>query len=233
MSLSDRRSDVVTTAASTPTDDKQAQARLRVSRHACEMFWERGVAATTGDDIAAAAGLSTRTIWRYFRTKESCVEPVLALSAKRFIALADRWPAELSLADHMAADMVQNPLTEREIADEVAALRIATMSATEPALRTAYLMVHDEMERGFIPVVARRLRLPDDDLTVRLCAAAVTAAFRVVDEDVGRRTIIEKEKVTQQEALALIDRAILDATNGRLGGPVEPHTAERAITTTK
>ncbi|WP_443678345.1 TetR/AcrR family transcriptional regulator [Mycolicibacterium pyrenivorans] len=214
--------DVVTSAASTPTDDKQAQARLRVSRHACELFWERGVAATTGDDIAAAVGLSTRTIWRYFRSKESCVEPVLALSAKRFIALANRWPAELSLAEHMAADMVQNPLTEREIADEVAALRIATMSATEPALRTAYLMVHDEMERGFIPVVARRLRLPDDDLTVRLCAAAVTGAFRVVDEDVGRRTIIDKEKVTQQEALALIDRAIRDATNGRLGGPVEP-----------
>lgn len=150
------------------------------------------------------------------------MEPVLGVSAKRFIALADRWPAELSLADHMATDMVQNPLTARELADEVAALRIATVSETEPALRTAYLMVHDEMERGFIPVVARRLRLPDGDLTVRLCAAAVTAAFRVVDEDVGRRVIIEKEKVTQQEALALIDRAIRDATNGRLGGPVEP-----------
>jgi AcrR family transcriptional regulator len=215
-------SDIDTTAASSAAEDKQSQARLRVSRHACELFWERGVAATTGDDIAAAAGLSTRTIWRYFRTKESCVEPVLALSAKRFIALANRWPAELSLADHMAADMVQNPLTDREIADEVAALRIATMSASEPALRTAYLMVHDEMERGFIPVVARRLRLPEDDLTVRLCAAAVTGAFRVVDEDVGRRAIIDKEKVTQQEALALIDRAIRDATNGRLGGPVEP-----------
>jgi len=122
----------------------------------------------------------------------------------------------------MAADMIENPLTERELADEVASLRIATMSSSEPALRTAYLMVHDEMERGFVPVVARRLRLPEDDLTARLCAAAVTAAFRVVDEDVGRRAIIEKEKVSQQEALALVDRAIRDATNGRLGGPVEP-----------
>ena len=215
-------SDIDTAEASSTADDKQSQARLRVSRHACELFWERGVAGTTGDDIAAAAELSTRTIWRYFRSKESCVEPVLAQSAKRFIALASRWPDELSLADHMAADMIENPLTERELADEVASLRIATMSSSEPALRTAYLMVHDEMERGFVPVVARRLRLPEDDLTARLCAAAVTAAFRVVDEDVGRRAIIEKEKVSQQEALALVDRAIRDATNGRLGGPVEP-----------
>jgi AcrR family transcriptional regulator len=172
------------------------------------------VSQTSGDDIAAAAGLSTRTVWRYFRSKESCVEPVLALSAQRFIALADRWPAELSLADHMAAYTAAHPLTEQEVADEMSALRIATLSATEPALRTAYLMVHDEMERGFLPVVARRLRLPEDDLTVRLCAAAVTGAFRVIDEDVGHRLIVEKEKVSQQEALALIDRAIR--------GPVPP-----------
>jgi AcrR family transcriptional regulator len=214
--------DIDAAAASSSADDKQTQARLRVSRHACELFWERGVAGTTGDDIAAAAGLSTRTIWRYFRTKESCVEPVLALSAKRFIALASRWPDELSLAEHMAADMIENPLTERQLADEIASLRIATMSATEPALRTAYLMVHDEMERGFAPVVAKRLRLAEDDLTARLFAAAVTAAFRVVDEDVGRRAIVDGERVSQEEALALIDRAIRDATNGRLGGPVEP-----------
>lgn len=198
------------------------QARLEVSRHACALFWERGVSATSGDDIAAAAGLSTRTIWRYFRTKESCVEPVLSLSAQRFIAQARRWPAELSLAEHMEADMAAHPLTDAELADEVSALRIATMSGEEPALRTAYLMVHDEMERLFVPVVAQRLGLPEGDLTARLCAAAVVGAFRVIDEDVGRRVIVDKETVSQQEALALIDRAVRDATNGRFGGPTSP-----------
>ncbi|WP_307787662.1 helix-turn-helix domain-containing protein [Mycolicibacterium sp. S2-37] len=217
LSLSVRRYRIGTPAAS---DDRQAQARLRVSRLACELFWEHGVAATSGDDIAAAAGLSTRTIWRYFRSKESCVEPVLALSAQRFIASAYRWPAEMSLADHLAADTAQHPLTEEEITDVRAALRIATMSATDPALRTSYLMVNDQMERDFIPVVARRLRLPEEHLTVRLCAAAVSGAFRVIDEDVGRRVIVDKEIVTQEEALDLIDRAVRDATNGRFGGPV-------------
>ena len=148
------------------------------------------------------------------------MEPVLALSVQRFIDLAHRWPAELSLAEHLAKETNERPLTESEMADEISALRIATLSVTEPALRTAYLMVHDEMERGFLPVVARRLRLPEKDLTVRLCAAAVTGAFRVIDEDVGRRVIVDKEPVTQKEALALIDRAVRDATNGRFGGPV-------------
>ena len=201
---------------------KHAEARLAVSRHACVMFWERGVSATSGDDIAAAAGLSTRTIWRYFRTKESCVEPVLAKSADRFIAILGRWPHELSLADHLAADSVQHPLVQPDIDDEVSGMRIATMSTSEPALRTAYLMVHDQMEQGFIPVIADRLHLPEDDLTVRLCAAAVTGAFRVIDEVVSTAVIVDGKSVTQAEALGLMDRAIREATNGRLGGPAIP-----------
>lgn len=199
-----------------------AEARLNVSRHACALFWERGVSGTSGDDIAAAAGLSTRTIWRYFRSKEACVEPVLAKSAHRFIGVLDRWPPELSLGEHMAADTVAHPFTPQDIDDEISAMRIAAMSVSEPALRTAYLMVHDELERGFIPVIAKRLRLVEEDLTVRLCAAATTGALRVVDEDVSIAVVLHKQEVSPQETLALIDRAILDATNGRLGGPVGP-----------
>lgn len=148
------------------------------------------------------------------------MEPVLAQSAHRFIEILGRWPPQLSLAEHLAADVIEHPLTQQDIDDEVAAMRIATMSTSEPALRTAYLMVHDELERGFIPVIAQRLGLTDDDLTVRLCAAAVTGAFRVVDEDVSRAIVVDHRAVTQSEALALIDRAIRDATNGRLGGPM-------------
>jgi AcrR family transcriptional regulator len=198
-----------------------AEARLAVSRYACALFWKRGVSGTSGDDIASAAGLSTRTIWRYFRTKESCVEPVLAKSLDRFLAVMDRWPPELSLAEHLAMDIVAHPLTPQDIEDEVSAMRIATMTPSEPALRTAYLMVHDEMERGLIPVIAKRLDLPEHGLTVRLCAAAVTGAFRVIDEDVSRTVVVERMQVTQNDALSLMDRAIRDATNGRLGGPVQ------------
>lgn len=197
-----------------------AQARLEVSRHACELFWEKGVAATSGDEIAAAAGLSTRTIWRYFRSKESCVEPVLAKSADRFLASMHRWSPELSLSEHLAADTIAYPLSERDIEDERSAMRIATLSVSDPVLRTSYLMVHDYMEKGLIPVFAQRLKLPDSDLTVKLYAAAVTAAFRVVDEEVSVAVIVRKEKFTQEEGLELMDRAISDATNGRLGGPV-------------
>ena len=193
-----------------------------MSRHACALFWAHGVSGTSGDDIASAAGLSTRTVWRYFRTKESCVEPVLAKSLDRFLDVMGRWPEELSLAAHLAADIVAHPMTPQDVEDEFSAMRIASMTPTEPALRTAYLMVHDDMERGFVPVLAKRLGLPQNDLTVRLSAAAVTGAFRVIDEDVSTAVVVHGTTVGQTETLALIDRAIREATNGRLGGPVAP-----------
>ena len=120
----------------------------------------------------------------------------------------------------MRADAIAHPFSEQDLADETAAMRIAAMSATEPALRTAYLMVHDEMERGFIPVIAKRLGLPAQDLTVRLCAAATTAALRVVDEDVSTAVVVHGRTFESQDILTLIDRAVLDATNGRIGAPV-------------
>ena len=64
---------------------KLDEARLAVSRHAAELFWKKGFEATSGDDIAAAAGISKRTIWRYFRSKEACVEPLFLLTSYRFV----------------------------------------------------------------------------------------------------------------------------------------------------
>jgi AcrR family transcriptional regulator len=205
---------------------KQEQARLEVSRHACALFWEHGVSGTSGDDIAAAAGLSTRTVWRYFRSKESCVEPVLAKSMQRFVGMLERWPDELSLGEHLAADAVSHPFSPEDLEDERRAMRIATMTDSEPALRTSYLMVHDELERALVPVIAKRLRRGVEDLTVRLCAATVTGALRVIDEDVSRAVIVEHRTFTSEEAMSLIDTAILDATNGRLGGPVSAGSRE-------
>ena len=102
-------------------------------------------------------------------------------------------------------------------------MRIATMTSSEPALRTAYLMVHDEMERGLIPVVAKRLQ------SVRRRPHRPTLRgrrHRRVPRHRRRRrqeaVVVDENEVSQSEALALIDRAIRDATNGRLGGPVTP-----------
>lgn len=52
---------------------KKAQTRQRLQEQALRLFAERGYEATTVEQIAAAAGLSHMTFFRYFPTKEDVV----------------------------------------------------------------------------------------------------------------------------------------------------------------
>ena len=56
------------------SDAQRREHRLDIARHAVRLFRDDGVAATTGRDIATAAGVSERTLWRWFRAKEACVD---------------------------------------------------------------------------------------------------------------------------------------------------------------
>ena len=50
---------------------KKARTRETLAEVSLELFLERGFEATTADDIAAASGISRRTFFRYFPTKEA------------------------------------------------------------------------------------------------------------------------------------------------------------------
>jgi AcrR family transcriptional regulator len=52
---------------------KKAQTRQRLQEHALRLFVERGYEATTVEQIAAAAGVSHMTFFRYFPAKEDAV----------------------------------------------------------------------------------------------------------------------------------------------------------------
>jgi AcrR family transcriptional regulator len=115
-------------------------ARLDVSRHAARLFWEKGFDATSGDDIAAVAGISKRTVWRYFRSKEACVEPVLKVSELRFAALLKQWPKTESIDEFLAQSMAAFVSDDAYVRDSIAAVRILAVLHREPALRSAWLM---------------------------------------------------------------------------------------------
>ncbi|MFD6433687.1 TetR/AcrR family transcriptional regulator [Streptomyces venezuelae] len=209
------------------SEQRRARLRLEISREAARLFWEHGVAATGGDRIAEAVGLSTRTIWRHFRSKESCAEPVIMQGVVTLLGVLRRWPRESALEDHLDAELAgirlgheQPPVT---LSDELLAMKMIRLADTEPALRTAWLMACDEVERELRTIIGERLERPPDDLQVRMYAASAASVVRVLDEHIGSAALAGDD-VTEFEGVTALARryarAIRTATGGAVGDPV-------------
>jgi AcrR family transcriptional regulator len=196
------------------------EVRLAISRHAARLFLERGVRGTSGDDIAAAAGLSTRTLWRYFRNKESCAEPLFAESALRLTAKLREWPRNLAIEDFLQLRFGLEERTPEEIADDIVANRLIAIMADEPALRAAWLMSAQVAEEELIEIIADRLERSVKDAEVRLCAATVTAAIRVLSETISIATVRHGQTFTRDAIIDRLGRAIRAASTLPICDPV-------------
>lgn len=163
--------------------DRRAQ-RLAISRCAVRLFRERGVAGTSGADVAAAAGISERTLWRLFRTKESCVEPLLSASLERFRQVLLDWPPGTDLTEHLRAAYTLLPAGDEP--DTEAVLAVVRLTRDAPGLRAVWLVLQERAEPTLARVLGPRLGLPPGSPEVRLLAATVNAGFRVVTDDVAR-----------------------------------------------
>jgi AcrR family transcriptional regulator len=203
-------------------EQRQQQIRLEISRETARLFWEHGVAATSGEQIANAVGISVRTIWRYFRNKESCAEPVLAQDGEEFMAVLRRWPREVSLENHLVEWATNRSRDPDQQAYDLAVIRMSVLSEKEPDLRAAWLMTHDRIERELVEIIADRLRRPTDDLEVRLHAAAANAVLRVISEDVSATLMAGVDRASIGNPIGQMAHAVRVATGGVVGDPVEP-----------
>ncbi|GAA4552103.1 TetR/AcrR family transcriptional regulator [Pseudonocardia xishanensis] len=167
---------------STEQRDRQ---RLEISRHAVRLFRAQGLAATSGAQIAEAAGVSERTVWRWFRAKESCVEPLLRSAVAAFDEVLRTWPPDRDLLDHLRGEYRlggDGEVAGGEVEDVLAVVR---MTAREPALRAVWLLVQEQAEPLLTEVFARRLGVPADSVEARTKAAVVNAALRIATDDLA------------------------------------------------
>ena len=202
------------------SDRRRDRVRLDVSREAAALFWQQGVAATTGEQIADAVGLSVRTLWRYFRNKESCAEPVVTHGVAWLTAMLERWPAEASLEAHVEAELGHRSreADPRRAADDLLSVQMIGLADTTPDIRATWLMACDRVERQLAGVVATRVRGSADDPAVRRHAAAAGAVVRVINEDVSRSLLAGDIVRVDGAAMARdVARAVRTATGGALG----------------
>lgn len=197
------------------SDRRRDLQRLEISREAVRLFRAQGVAATSGEQIAEGVGLSVRTLWRYFRSKEACVEPLLSLSSAGFVATLRRWPDGVSLDDHLVADL--RPAPDGAPGDHEAALAVVAMSRDEPALRAIWLVVHERAEPVLAEVVAERLGRAPDDLAVRVQAATLAAALRLTTEDYAAALVDGRDSTGDTAGADRLSEAVRAATHGVLG----------------
>jgi AcrR family transcriptional regulator len=161
------------------TERRTAATRLDIAERAAALFAERGTEATTVEDIAAEAGISTRTFWRYFPSKEHAIAPLLSHQVDVVIEHARQRPAQEDFLDALTEAMRETLLAPSEAGRQAARIRLVQET---PALRAVWLDIHRSAEDRLIPVLAQRSSAPVDSLELRLAAALTNTALRVALE---------------------------------------------------
>lgn len=166
------------------TERRKAETEWQIARSAAELFSEHGASGVTAEDIALAAGVSLRTFYRYFRTKEESVAPLLTGGARRWLDDLASAPAGLPVEEALAR-AVRRALTPEDEAEAEALRRTRGLLRAlpdDPALRSVWHRVHSTSEESLVPVLRALVGEDADPLDVRLMAAAANAAMRVAVE---------------------------------------------------
>ncbi|MGH3321385.1 MAG: TetR/AcrR family transcriptional regulator [Streptosporangiaceae bacterium] len=169
--------DLVTTRRAGLRERKKQATREALREAALRLAMERGPNNVRVDDIAEAAGVSSRTYNNYFSSREQAI--VAAVTAERearvAAAVAARTP-DVRLADAVADAIVEQYTGPGERSRD--ALLLITTSA---ALRDAFVGTADAIEQPLAGAIAGRLD-GADERTARVLAAGVAAAVRIALE---------------------------------------------------
>ncbi|MCX4965664.1 TetR/AcrR family transcriptional regulator [Streptomyces sp. NBC_00654] len=170
------------------TERRKAATRWDIARAAATLFVENGLRATRAEDIARAAGVAPRTLYRYCATKEEAVAPLFAVGARQWVEAVRDAPRALPLPDalrHAAARALAAAPGDTENKESLEWVRsLLRMAADSPALRSVWNDACRESESTLAAVLAARTGPPADAgaLDIRLAAAVAGAAVRVAVE---------------------------------------------------
>lgn len=165
------------------TERRKAATQLDIARAACELFAERGPDATTAEDIAHHAGVALRTFYRYFRSKQDAVAPLLAVGGDAWRALLAEEDPGTPLAEALERAVTRSLTDPQAIEEGLEVTRgLLRAAAEDQALRAVWYRVNQDSEERLVPVIARLAGDGADAMPVRLLAAAATDAIRVALE---------------------------------------------------
>ncbi|MFE4536586.1 TetR/AcrR family transcriptional regulator [Streptomyces scopuliridis] len=150
---------------------------------AIRLFAAQGYEETTTAQIAQEAGVSQRTLFRYFGTKEDLVCGEQDELGERFLETVHTQPASVGIWDalqHGFASLFTDTTSHR-------ALALVTLIFHTPALRARYTEKRLRWQSELLPIVVRRLTASGTtkdraDLEAR---AIIAVTFACADAAVG------------------------------------------------
>jgi len=192
---------------------KKRQTREAIARAALELFAERGYDETTLADIAAAAGVSTRTIFAYFPGKEDILFcDFQALRDALAGALSER-PAGKDALGTLRDFIVSTAAAKTELDSKLA--RIVASDETLSSHKRARL---SQLQELLAAAIADDLGSGPDDLRPQVAAASLAAAFEVLE----RHDRALPPPHTAEEVAAAVDPIIAFVHAGLQALPAPP-----------
>jgi mycofactocin system transcriptional regulator len=179
--------------------------RGAVTRTALELFAERGFEETTVDDIADALGVSRRTLFRYFASKNDMVWGDFDWVLERLRHCLDATGRDEPLHEALGRAVVESNRYEDEQLPE---LRIRMRLITGvPALQAHSTLRYAEWRAVIAEFVADRLTCRPDDLIPQMVAHAALgtsmAAFLVWVDDPSSDLVANLEEAYRLLGLGL------------------------------
>lgn len=143
---------------------------------ALRMFAERGFDATTIEQIAAAAGVSERTFFRYFATKASVLWSEFETEVETIRAELAAVPGDVPMMDAIRGAVVR---ANHYHAGDIPEMRLRMhLIATVPALSFSAAEHYEAWERAISDFAGRRLGQPAGSLYPLAVGRAALAACR-------------------------------------------------------
>jgi AcrR family transcriptional regulator len=157
-------------------DRRRRETRQEIHAATLRLARAHGYERVTVEMISAEAGVSPRTFFNYFATKEEAVlsgpQPPADDLVEAFVAAGPAHPRQVlaDLTTLLVTDLARRPPARREMHD------VFEVMHAHPAVLAAFLARMDAFGRALAAVVARRLGLaPDDEVPALITAVALTA----------------------------------------------------------
>lgn len=149
---------------------KKNRTREEIQRRAVELFLDRGYSATTVEQIAAAADVSPRTVYRYYPTKDALV--VTDEYDDALVEAYARQPAGLPPLEAFRAAFAEvfGAVPREEVATH---LGRRDLIVAEPELQAALLRTLVGVGRRFVEIEIGRSGRPEDRRELTYLVGAV------------------------------------------------------------